>query len=137
MALSLVAWGVRKGFPDKAVLRGILRGESGGDLEEQVLLTRGYFGLYAQGYGGSKEGFRRVVWSGLHFLFSVLVVGTEHGSQRAVPGPAASPSGFLAMQIHGPCSDLLNQIPEDGPETGLEQALLVMSVHVKAGEPLL
>lgn len=33
--LSLVAWGIRKGFPEEAAWRGILRGKSDGDLHDR------------------------------------------------------------------------------------------------------
>lgn len=54
-------------------------------------------------------------------------------SLSLVPGPAAStsPMSFLAMQIQGTHFDLLNQASEDGPETGLEQALLVIVSKIK------
>lgn len=38
---------------------------------------------------------------------------------------------FLAMQIQGTHFDVLNQASEDGPETGLEQALLVILSKIK------
>lgn len=109
-----------------------------GDLSGQGLLARRHSGLHVQSSGGTTEGCRRVAWSESHFreVFSVWV--WSRGSCSAIPrrAAAASLTFFLTGHIHGLHSDLLNQIFEGGPGPGFEQALLVISMHVTAWEPL-
>lgn len=133
-----VAWEVRKGFLDKVVLRGILRDKSGWRPEWPGTVSQEAFWARCSELWGHhwrlQEG--SVVRFPFSEVFSVWVWSRDSCSAIPRRAAAASPTFFLTGHIHGPHSDLLNQIFEGAPGPGCEQALLVISMHVTAWEPL-